>query len=216
MAGRNVVDRRRALIDTARALFTTRPYDQVTTTEIAKTAGVAYGLIAHHFKSKRGLYRAVMSDIADEIAAAQTIPAIEKGDLVDRLREALRNHISYVDGYAQSFVSLVRGHLGSDAEQQEMIDALRWLGAQRILAAIGVSEPISPVVRTAMRGWVGQLDEMMIDRIKGGDVDRETVVELATAGLLATLRTAQRLDDSIELAVPVTQALDNVGLRVDR
>src|SRR4029078_12048742 len=47
-AARDIVHRRRQLIDTARALFTTRPYDQVTTTEIAKSAGVAYGLIAHH------------------------------------------------------------------------------------------------------------------------------------------------------------------------
>ena len=39
-------DRRRRLVDAARALFAERPYDQVTTTAIAKRAGVAYGLLA--------------------------------------------------------------------------------------------------------------------------------------------------------------------------
>jgi len=55
--------RRRQLIDAARALFSQRPYDQVTTGEIAQKAGVAYGLIAHHFENKRGLYIAVMNEM---------------------------------------------------------------------------------------------------------------------------------------------------------
>jgi AcrR family transcriptional regulator len=215
-AARDIVDRRRQLIDTARALFTTRPYDQVTTTEIAKSAGVAYGLIAHHFLNKRGLYLTVMNEIADEIAAAQSIPPAEVTDLVDELRRTLRSHISYIDGHAQSFVALVRGHLGSDPEQQESVDRLRWLGAQRILAAIGVDEPISPVLRAAMRGWVGQLDEMMIDRIERGDVNREVLVDLAAAGLVATLQAAQALDSSIELAAPVIEALNTFRINAAR
>ena len=207
MGGRNVIDRRQQLIDSARALFTTRPFDQVTTTEIAKNAAVAYGLIGHHFENKRGLYLAVMSEIAGEIAAAQLAPPPAGADLVDQLRCALRSHISYIDGYAQSFVALVRGHLGSDPEQQETVDALRWLGAQRILLALGVAEPISPVLRTAMRGWVGYLDEMMIDRIKNRDVDSEVLVELAAAALVATLQSAQKLDTSIVLTAPITEVL---------
>ena len=59
-----VGDRRQLIIDAARKLFASRPYDQVTTSEIAKNAGVAYGLIAHHFENKRGLYLAVMNEIA--------------------------------------------------------------------------------------------------------------------------------------------------------
>ncbi len=73
-AGSKPVDRRQLIVDTARKMFATRPYDQVTTAQVAKDAGVAYGLIAHHFVNKRGLYLAVMNEIAEEIAAVRRHP----------------------------------------------------------------------------------------------------------------------------------------------
>lgn len=210
---RKAADRRQQLIDTARTLFAQRPYNQVTTTEIAKKAGVAYGLIAHHFENKRGLYLAVMNDIAGEIAAIQFTSPTEGSTLADQLRHTLRSHISYIDTYATSFVALVRGQLGSDPDQQNTIDELRWLGAQRILSALGIAEPLSPVLRTALRGWVGQLDEMMIDRIKYDDVDREVLVELAAASLVTVLKSVRTLDPSIVFEPPVDEALNKFRVK---
>ncbi len=192
-----VVDRRRLIIDAARSLFSERSYDQVTTTEIAATAGVAYGLLAHHFENKRGLYRAVMNEIAAEIADIHLAAAPPGSTLVEQLRQGVRNHIAYIDTHAESFAAFVRGDLGSDPEHQAAIDDLRWLGARRILNALGISEPVPAVLRTAMRGWVGYLDEMMIDRIKHRDLDTETLVSLAIAALIATLDTTSELDPTI-------------------
>lgn len=208
-----IADRRQLIIDAARALFATRPYDQVTTTEIAKNAGVAYGLIAHHFDNKRGLYLAVMNQIAVEIAAVHETPPPRDASLADRLRFALRRHIAYIDQYSESFVALLRGALGADAEHQAAIDRLRWLGAQRILLALGMVEPIPAALRTAMRGWVGYLDEMMIDRNTHRDIDAETVVELAAAALIATLRAAAALDRAIVYPPEALDALDNFASR---
>lgn len=212
---RDVADRRQQLIDTARTLFAQRPYDMVTTSEIAKKAGVAYGLIAHHFENKRGLYLAVMNEIASEIAAVQLSAPPEGADLASQLRHALRSHISYIDSYAVSFVALVRGQLGSDPAQQNTVDELRWLGAQRILLAVGITEPVPPILRTAMRGWVGYLDEMMIDRINCGDVDSEVLVELAAATLVVTLQSARALDPSIELGPSIINALKTFRVNQD-
>ena len=199
-------DRRQLIIDSARKLFASRPYDQVTTSEIARTAGVAYGLIAHHFENKRGLYLAVMNEIAVEIAAVQLTPPPDGASLIDQLRQALRNHIGYIDSYSDSFVALLRGALGADAEHHAAIERLRWLGAQRILFALGITEPIPATLRTAMHGWVGYLDEMMIDRITHRDVDTDDLVELATAALLATLRSVATLDASIIFPPEILEA----------
>jgi hypothetical protein len=49
------------------------------------------------------------------------------------------------------------------------------VGAQRILLALNVVEPIPAALRVGMRGWDGYLDEMMIDRNVHRDVDVETV-----------------------------------------
>lgn len=191
------VDRRQAIIDAARGLFVTRPYDQVTTSEVAKRAGVAYGLIAHHFEHKRGLYLAVMNQIALEIAAAQTSTPPPGASLVDQLRHALRCHIAYIDDHTEGFIPLMRGALGADPEHQAAVANLRWAGAHRILTALGIGEPVPPALRAAMHGWVGYLDEMLIDRITHADIDVETIVELVTEALLTTLRTVAVIDPTI-------------------
>ncbi|WKG01433.1 TetR/AcrR family transcriptional regulator [Mycolicibacterium sp. HK-90] len=203
-------DRRQLIIDAARRLFATQPYDQVTTAEVAKDAGVAYGLIAHHFTNKRGLYLAVMNEIAEEIAAVQTAAAPPEASLADQLRHALRSHIAHIDSYSGSFVALLRGALGADPEHQSAVEHLRWLGAQRILSALGIAEPIAPTLRTAMHGWIGFLDEMMIDRITHRDVDIDALVDLAAAALAVTLRTAATLDDSITYTSEATAAIDAI------
>lgn len=204
------VDRRQVIVDTARKLFATRPYDQVTTAQVAKDAGVAYGLIAHHFANKRGLYLAVMNEIAAEIAAAQTT-APPGASLTDQLRHALRGHITHIDSYSDSFVALLRGALGADAEHQSAVEHLRWLGAQRILLALGVVEPIAPTLRTAMHGWIGFLDEMMIDRITHRDVDVDILVELAATALATALRTAAALDTSVTYSSEAVEALESIA-----
>jgi AcrR family transcriptional regulator len=204
--------RRQLLINAARQLFAQRPYDQVTTTEIAETAGVAYGLIAHHFDNKRGLYQAVMNEIAVEIAAHQLSPPPPGASLIDQLRHAIRNHIAYIDTYAESFVAFVRGNLGADPDHQWAIDRLRWQGAQRILLAVGIVEPVPPTLRTAMHGWVGYLDEMVINRISHHDIDIDTVAELACAALVTTLRKAALLDSSIGFAPEILRMLDTFAI----
>ncbi|MGA5544317.1 TetR/AcrR family transcriptional regulator [Mycobacterium sp. NPDC051198] len=203
-------DRRQLIIDAARRLFATKPYDQVTTAQVAKDAGVAYGLIAHHFDHKRGLYLAVMNEIAEEIAAVQTAAASSDASLAEQLRHALRSHIAHIDSYSDSFVALLHGALGADPEHQSAVEHLRWLGAQRILSALGIAEPVAPTLRTAMHGWIGFLDEMMIDRITHRDVDIEILVDLAAAALAVTLRTATTLDPAITYTSEATAAIDAI------
>src|SRR5256885_15161826 len=53
-------ERRRQILECARRLFSDRPYASVSTTEIAREAGVARGLLHHYFGSKRDLYLEVV------------------------------------------------------------------------------------------------------------------------------------------------------------
>jgi AcrR family transcriptional regulator len=202
------VDRRQLLINSARECFAERPYDQVTTSEIAKRAGVAYGLIAHHFTNKRGLYLAVKNDIAQEIAAVQLSAPPHDAPLADQLRHALLNHITYIDSYGDTFVALVRGNLGSDPEHRAALNDLRWQGVQRALTLLGIAEPVPPILRTALLGTASYLDEMIIDRITNRDLDAEAIVELAIAHFAATLQTVARLDPAINIPIAIIDALN--------
>ena len=52
--------RRRQIIDAVRPLYLERPFNDVSTAELAAAAGVARGLINHYFGSKRDLFIEVM------------------------------------------------------------------------------------------------------------------------------------------------------------
>ena len=53
-------ERGRQILAGARRLFGERPYAEVSTTEIARAADIARGLINHYFGTKRDLYLEVV------------------------------------------------------------------------------------------------------------------------------------------------------------
>ncbi|MFI6519208.1 TetR/AcrR family transcriptional regulator [Spirillospora sp. NPDC050679] len=199
-------DRRTRLLQAAAELFTEHPYDAVTTTQIARRAGVAYGLIAHHFTNKRGLYVATVQAAADRLRSVRDAPP-EGGTPQELLHNALERHIAYIDDNAAGFLALMHGGNGADPEVRAIIEDLRWEGARRILDALGVADPALPLLRTTMRGWVGFLDETIIDRLRHGDVPRGHLVALAAATLSTALRTAATLEPESGISAEVLDAL---------
>ncbi|MGC4952172.1 TetR/AcrR family transcriptional regulator [Actinomadura citrea] len=193
------IDRRARLITAASQLFSERAYDEVTTTEIAGRAGVAYGLIAHHFTNKRGLYLATIRAAGEALQTLQETPP-DGETPAERLRNAIGRHIAYMDRHAAGFLTLIRGGNGSDPEVRAIIEKLRWQGALRILNALGVDQPVHPVLRASMRGWVGYLDELIVDHIHHHDIPREDLVRLTISALTATLRTAWSITPDIGIA----------------
>ncbi|MBO2461022.1 TetR/AcrR family transcriptional regulator [Actinomadura violacea] len=200
-------DRRQMLIDAAAELFTDRPYDEVTTTEIAKRAGVAYGLIAHHFGNKRGLYLATIRAAADRLRVVHEAGP-EGATPGEQLRDALDRHIAFMEANAAGFLAVMRGGNGSDPEVRAIVEDLRWQGARRLLDALGVPDPARPALRTTMRGWVGYLDEVIIDHLRHRDVPRDRLAALAAATLAGALRAAYAADPDIGLDSEVLDLLD--------
>jgi AcrR family transcriptional regulator len=64
----HVADTRQALVDAARKLFTEQGYAATGTEEIVAAARVTRGALYHHFRDKTDLFRAVMEQIAREVA----------------------------------------------------------------------------------------------------------------------------------------------------
>ena len=94
----HVADTRQALVDAARALFTEQGYAATGTEEIVATARVTRGALYHHFHDKSDLFRAVMEQIAREVAehlidAELARPAAlsqPPADAWDEVRDGLR------------------------------------------------------------------------------------------------------------------------------
>jgi AcrR family transcriptional regulator len=88
----HVADTRQALIDTARTLFTEQGFAATGTEEIVAGARVTRGALYHHFRDKTDLFRAVMEQVARDVAehlisAELTRP---EGDAWDEIRDGLR------------------------------------------------------------------------------------------------------------------------------
>lgn len=58
---------RQRLIDVAVHQFATKRYNEVAVSGIAEQAGVAHGLMFHHFGNKRGLYLAAVQEISHRL-----------------------------------------------------------------------------------------------------------------------------------------------------
>lgn len=64
----HVADTRQALVDTARRLFAEQGYAATGTEQIVAGARVTRGALYHHFRDKTDLFRAVMEQLAREVA----------------------------------------------------------------------------------------------------------------------------------------------------
>ena len=71
---------RAALVASARTLFAERGYAAVGTEEIVARAGVTRGALYHHFGDKKDLMRAVLHDLARELAEASATAALKETD----------------------------------------------------------------------------------------------------------------------------------------
>lgn len=199
-------DRRALLIDAAEELFAERAFDKVTTAEIAARAGVSYGLIAHYFTNKRGLYLACVDRVATRMRAMHDISPTA-GTPAAQLREILHHQLSFVEAHPRGFITLMHDGSGPDPQVRAITEQLRWLSAVRLLNTLGFAEPLRPSLRAAVRGWVGYLDGITLDHLEHHELTRDELVVLATAALAATLRAAHSLDPTIGLDPAVIDSL---------
>src|SRR3984957_19508754 len=86
---------RRKLLEAAFEPFSARHFDDVATSDITETAGVAQGLLFHYFGNKRGIYLGALRDAADRLNAANTPPPSETSP-GRQYREMLRAHLEYL------------------------------------------------------------------------------------------------------------------------
>lgn len=183
-----VKDRRERLLDAALALFAEQSFDTVSLADVATRAGVAYGLVAHYFGNKRGLYLAAMEAMAQRLRAVRDQDPPSGMEVATALRLGVARHIAYLESEASGFTALMRGGIGADPDVRRIVAELRWEGAERVLRLLGAKHPPAPLLRTAMHGWVGLLDEAVLDWLEHRDLERPQLAELVVRALGACLQ----------------------------
>jgi AcrR family transcriptional regulator len=190
---------RRRLLEAAVTHFSARHFDEVATTDITETAGVAQGLLFHYFGSKRGIYLEALRDAANRLNAATTPPSSDASP-GERFRRMLRAHLAYFSEHDGLALRMILGGSGGDPEAWRIFDESRWHTIEWTCRLLEL-DIAHPALRLMLRSCAGALDEATTywlenDRLFDPDAVVEVVVEL----LVTSLRCAAQLDPEIDVS----------------
>ena len=178
--------RREQILDCAVRLFGQRPYAAVSTTEIARQAGVARGLLNHYFGTKRHLYLEAVRRMVALPDLARALPT--DGSLHSRVEKSVAHFLDAVTEPGATFAVRPDG-VGTDPEVDRILAAADDAAAARVLDDLGVGDDerrqeylaliraYGAMAKAAVREWV--------DREA---LSREQVEMLLSLALLAVVR----------------------------
>lgn len=181
-------ERRAQLLQLARKAFSDRSYDEVSIDDLAREAKISKGLLYHYFPTKRDLYVAGLSEIAEELVQRVTVPRTELAPL-DRVRAGLDAYLEHIGEHSRAFVSLMRGGIGSDPEVANVIESVRKRLLDNFLEQTPFAAMLARDVRfqTAVRGWIGFVEGASIDWCAHQRMSRDDLRELLASILFAIM-----------------------------
>jgi AcrR family transcriptional regulator len=184
--------RRRQIIDAARALFAHRGYHGVTVDAIAAWAGISKGNLYWYFKSKQDILQLLFDDVIEQLTKPSGI--ILKSDISpqDKLRAFAMSHLHAAEAYPDA-VSLMLQIAG----QQELKDI------------------VSSGYSLWMRHYVDSLTPLFAAM---GEENPETIATLyATTidGLMALIAIGQGLYDKEEIMSVIEERFISFGGKKD-
>lgn len=190
-------ERRAQLVALALSVFSKHTYDQVSIEDFARQAKISKGLVYHYFPTKRHLYVAGLREAARQLmeavepSAAPLLPQLEslRDASFDLVRQALDAYFDFVDSRGPAFVALMRGGIGSDPEIARVVEGTRLQLTQRILKQ-APKELDRPIVRAALRGWIGFVEAASIRWLEKRDAPREALVRICLDVFFATVASA--------------------------
>ena len=145
-------ERRRQILEVARRLFSERNYATVSTSQIAREAGVARGLLHHYFGTKRDLYLEVVRDVVRMPSNPVPLQAPGRGlehiiaESVDRWLTMLERNTRHLAGRRSR-----RAGSGRDPELEAILEEAREQAADRLIEALQTYEAADGADRAARR-----------------------------------------------------------------
>jgi AcrR family transcriptional regulator len=182
-----VDERRRRLMEIGAELFTRHAYDELSMAKIAKAAGISKALLYHYFPSKEAYFVATLEEKANELQQrTEPDPRLEP---IEQLSASLDAYLGWIEENAGSYDKMIR-NAGAAPEVRALLDRVRTTTAKRILEGLSPSGAPSPILRTAVRGWLGFMDGACLDWVNHRDVEREVLHGLLLSTLLAAVLAA--------------------------
>ncbi len=186
--------RREQLLAAGAELLGRRPYDEVSIEEIAAAAGVSKGLLYHYFPTKQEFLLAALErgqrELGELTAPDPDLPPAEQlGASIDRF-------LDFVEEHAAAYTAIFRSRGGGDPEIQAALEAGRRERLDSLLESLAEWEaaPVAiartPLLETAVQGWIFFVEGAVLRWLEHRDVEREELRELLQRALLGALAAA--------------------------
>lgn len=173
--------RRHQIIEAVRPLYLARPFNDVSTAELAAAAGVARGLINHYFGSKRDLFIEVMRS---SIRMPESeLPDLSHLPLPHRVRLTMDWILQAAETYGQAWVSVSgAANLHGDSDLQVVVDEADDHAARLTLDAIGL--PDDPHLRARLRATAALVKSVCREWLQRETLTRDEALDLLTETVL--------------------------------
>jgi AcrR family transcriptional regulator len=180
-------ERREQILVCAMRLFGEHPYAAVSTTELARQAGVARGLINHYFGTKRDLYLEVVRRLVTIPRFAVT--QLPDGPLDTRVAAAVD---WFLDGVSRNSKAWLAATGGWDTDVEGILTEADETAADRLLEAMGLAADAAEL-RAMARSYFTMVKAACREWLVHENLSHEQVRVLLTTTLLALIREAPRL-----------------------
>ncbi|GAA2871899.1 TetR family transcriptional regulator [Actinoplanes cyaneus] len=176
--------RREQILSVAVRLFGERPYPEVSTTDVARDAGVARGLVNHYFGTKKELYLEVVRVMLTVPEVALSL--LPDGGPAERADAIVGWFLDVVSRHSTSWLAAITaGGMAGDPDVDQVIAEAVDVAADSILTATGLGADPGEALRGMARAYVGMATCTAREWLQRGALTREQVHTLLTTTLLA-------------------------------
>ncbi len=182
-------ERRAQILACASRLFSTRNYDAVSTTDIAREAGVARGLLHHYFGTKRDLYLEVVRSLMR--MPSNPVPRQTPGGGLEAvISDSVERWLRMLERNRGTWLAAIGGRgLGRDRQVEAILDQAREQAAERLIGALQSCEaataPAPDELRAAMRAYSGFAEAASVEWLERRRLTREQTRALLVRGFMS-------------------------------
>jgi AcrR family transcriptional regulator len=170
-------ERRSQILACARRLFSERNYDAVSTTDIAREAGVARGLLHHYFGTKRELYLEVVRSLMRMPSNPVPLQAPGRG-LEVVLEQSVERWLVMLERNRETWLAAIASRgLSRDPELEAILEEAREQAADRLIEALQTYEAAQAPdeLRATVRAYSGFAEAASVEWLQRGRLTREQI-----------------------------------------
>lgn len=166
-------ERRRLILSAATEAFREAEYSEVSLDDVARRAGVTRGLLHHYFGSKRGLYLAVVEQIAELASLVPLVPSGLTGSLDQDLDACVERWLDVAEAAGGIWLG-AGGSALTRSDVDDVIRTARDVLVRRIADELPIPASIDrTLLHSALRSYAAVASVATDEWLVHGVLDRE-------------------------------------------